>query len=157
VRIAIQVEKKLEELQPADAAFFQQRLNAFKTKMNDADKRWRAALAPFKGAKVVTYHNSWPNFMRRYGLNVVAYVEPKPGVPPSPSHTFELMGLIKDQGVKVIAMEPYFDHKTPQSIADRTGAHLVVLYPSVGGAKTGTDDYFQLMDTNVDTLMKALK
>jgi zinc/manganese transport system substrate-binding protein len=157
VRIAIQVEKKLEELQPADAAFFQQHLNAFKTKMNDADKRWRAALAPFKGAKVVTYHNSWPNFMRRYGLNVVAYVEPKPGVPPSPSHTFELMGLIKDQGVKVIAMEPYFDHKTPQSIADRTGAHLVVLYPSVGGAKTGTDDYFQLMDTNVDTLVKALK
>jgi ABC-type Zn uptake system ZnuABC Zn-binding protein ZnuA len=157
VRIAIQVEKKLEELQPADAAFFQQRLNAFKTKMNDADKRWRAALAPFKGAKVVTYHNSWPNFMRRYGLNVVAYVEPKPGVPPSPSHTFELMGLIKDQGVKVIAMEPYFDHKTPQSIADRTGAHLVVLYPSVGGAKTGMDDYFQLMDTNVDTLVKALK
>jgi zinc/manganese transport system substrate-binding protein len=157
VRIAIQVEKKLEELQPADAAFFQQRLNSFKTRMNDADKRWRAALAPFKGAKVVTYHNSWPNFMRRYGLNVVGYVEPKPGVPPSPSHTFELMGLIKDQGVKVIAMEPYFDSKTPKSIADRTGANLVVLYPSVGGAKTGTDDYFQLMDTNVDTLVKALK
>ena len=157
VRIAIQVEKKLEELQPADAAFFQQHLNAFKTKMNDADKRWRAALAPFKGAKVVTYHNSWPNFMRRYGLNVVGYIEPKPGVPPSPSHTFELLGLIKDQGVKVIAMEPYFDSKTPKSIADRTGAHLVVLYPSVGGAKTGTDDYFQLMDTNVDTLVKALK
>jgi zinc/manganese transport system substrate-binding protein len=157
VRIAIQVERKLEELQPQDAAFFQARLNTFKTRMNDADKRWRAALAPFKGAKVVTYHNSWPNFMRRYGLNVVGYVEPKPGVPPSPSHTFELISLIKQQGVKVIAMEPYFDSKTPQSIAERTGAHLVVLYPSVGGGKTGTDDYFSLMDTNVATLVKALK
>jgi ABC-type Zn uptake system ZnuABC Zn-binding protein ZnuA len=157
VRIAIQVEKKLEEMQPADAAFFQARLNAFKSKMNDADKRWRAALAPYKGAKIITYHNSWPNFMRRYGLDVINYVEPKPGVPPSPSHTFELINLMKQQSVKVIAMEPYFDHKTPQSIADRTGAHLVVLYPSVGGAKSGTDDYFALMDTNVGNLAKALK
>ena len=157
VRIAIQIEKKLEELQPADAATFAANLNAFKKRMNDADKRWRAALAPFKGAKVVTYHNSWPNFMRRYGLNVVGYVEPKPGVPPSPSHTFQLINMMKQQGVKVILMEPYFDHKTPQSIADRTGAKLVVLYPSVGGAKSGTDDYFSLFDTNVAALVKALK
>ena len=157
VRIAIQVEKKLEELQPADAGYFRTRLNTFKSKMNDADKRWRAALAPYRGAKIVTYHNSWPNFMRRYGLNVVGYVEPKPGVPPSPSHTFELIGKMKEQKIKVIVMEPYFDHKTPQSVADRTGANLVVLYPSVGGAKTGTDDYFALFDTNIATLVKALK
>ena len=157
VRIAIQIEKKLEELQPADADFFRAQLNTFKTRMNDADKRWRAALAPYKGAKVVTYHNSWPNFMRRYGLTVAGYVEPKPGVPPSPSHTFDLINLIKQQNVKVIIMEPYFDAKTPQSIAERTGAHLVVLYPSVGGAKSGTDDYFSLMDTNIATLVKALK
>src|SRR6185436_1739779 len=111
VRIAIQVEKKLEELRPADAAYFQAQLNSFKTRMNDADKRWRAALAPFRGAKVVTYHNSWPNFMRRYGLNVVGYIEPKPGVPPSPSHLFDLIGMMKAQNVKVIIMEPYFDAK----------------------------------------------
>ncbi|HUR80766.1 MAG TPA: metal ABC transporter substrate-binding protein [Thermoanaerobaculia bacterium] len=157
VRIAIQVERKLEELQPANAAYFQKRLNDFKVKINDANKRWTAALAPFKGAKIVTYHNSWPNFMRRYGLNVVDYVEPKPGVPPSPSHTFALINKIKEQKVKVIAMEPYFDSKTPQSIAERTGATLVVLYPSVGGAKSGTDDYFSLLDTNVNALVAALK
>jgi len=157
VRIAIQVEKKLEELRPADAAYFQAQLNSFKTRMNDADKRWRAALAPFRGAKVVTYHNSWPNFMRRYGLNVVGYIEPKPGVPPSPSHLFDLIGMMKAQNVKVIIMEPYFDAKTPESLAQRTGAKLVVLYPSVGGAKSGTDDYFSLFDTDIDLLVKALK
>jgi len=157
VRIGIQVEKKLEQLQPANAAYFQKRLNDFKARMNDANKRWTAMLAPFKGAKVVTYHNSWPNFMRRYGLNVVDYVEPKPGVPPSPSHLFQLISTMKEQKVKVIIMEPYFDHKTPQSVADRTGAQLIVLYPSVGGAKTGTDDYFQLFDTNIATLVEALK
>ena len=156
VRMAIQIEKKLEELRPADAPYFQQRLNAFKVKINEANKRWTAALAPFRGAKIVTYHNSWPNFMRRYGLDVVGYVEPKPGVPPSPSHTFELINLMKAQKVKVVTMEPYFDHKTPQSIADRAGAQLVVLYPSIGGTQ-GTDDYIKLFDTNVNALVKALK
>jgi len=157
VRIAIQIQQKLAELRPADAPYFAQRLNAFKIRINDANKRWLAAMAPYRGAKVVTYHSSWPNFAKHFGLDVVNYVEPKPGVPPSPSHTFELINMMKQQHVKAILMEPYFDSKTPQSIAERTGAHLVVLYPSVGGAKSGTDDYFQLFDTNVANLLKALK
>ena len=157
VRIAIQVEKKLEELRPADATFFQQRLNTFKARLNDANKRWTAMLAPYRGAKIVSYHNSWPNFARRYGLNIVGYVEPKPGVPPSPSHTFELMNMMKAQKVKAIIMEPYFDSKTPKSIAAATGATLVILYPSVGGAKTGTADYFQTLDTDITNLVNALK
>jgi ABC-type Zn uptake system ZnuABC Zn-binding protein ZnuA len=157
VRMAIQIERKLSELRPDDAQYFSARLNDFKKRMNEADTRWRTALAPYKGAKVVTYHNSWPNFMRRYGLDVVGYVEPKPGVPPSPSHLFNLINQMKREKVKVILMEPYFDHKTPQSVADRAGAKLIVLYPSVGGAKTGTDDYFQLFDTNVKMLVEALR
>jgi zinc/manganese transport system substrate-binding protein len=157
VRMAIQIERKLEELRPADASYFQQRLNTFKQKINDANKRWLAEMAPYRGAKIVTYHNSWPNFVRHFGLNVVGYVEPKPGVPPSPSHTFELINLMKAQGVKVIAMEPYFDTKTPKSVADQVQAKVVILYPSVGGAKSGTDDYFQLFDTNIRNLVAALK
>jgi zinc/manganese transport system substrate-binding protein len=157
VRIAIQIERKLAELRPADAPYFAQRLNAFKVRMNEANKRWVAEMAPYRGAKIVTYHNSWPNFAKHFGLDVVGYVEPKPGVPPSPSHTFELINLMKQQHAKAIVMEPYFDAKTPQSIAERSGAKLVVLYPSVGGAKSGTDDYFQLFDTNLQNLIKALK
>jgi zinc/manganese transport system substrate-binding protein len=157
VRIAIQIQQKLADLRPADAPYFAQRLNAFKIRINDANKRWLAQMAPHRGAKVVTYHSSWPNFAKHFGLDVVNYVEPKPGVPPSPSHTFELINLMRQQHVKAILMEPYFDAKTPQSIAERTGAKLVVLYPSVGGAKSGTDDYFQLFDTNVANLVKALQ
>jgi ABC-type Zn uptake system ZnuABC Zn-binding protein ZnuA len=157
VRIAIQISNRLTELRPADSQYFAQRLNAFKLKINEANKRWLAQMAPYRGAKIVTYHNSWPNFARHFGLNVVGYVEPKPGVPPSPSHTFELINLMKAQHVKVIAMEPYFDLKTPQSIAAQTGATVVVLYPSVGGARSGTEDYFKLFDTNIANLVKALK
>src|SRR5256714_4773032 len=157
VRIAIQIERKLAELRPADSKYFAQRLNTFKIKINDANKRWKAAMAPYRGAKIITYHNSWPNFAKHFGLNVAGYVEPKPGVPPSPSHTFELINLMKSQHIKVICMEPYFELQTPQSVAAQTGAKVVVLYPSVGGAKTGTDDYFQLFDTNIANLTKALK
>jgi zinc/manganese transport system substrate-binding protein len=155
VRIGIQISNRLTQLRPKDAAYFASRLETFKRRMNEANKRWTAALAPYRGAKIVTYHNSWPNFVRRYGLNVVAYVEPKPGVPPSPTHTFELINLMTDQKVKAILVEPYFDLKTPQSVADRTGAHVVVMYPSVG-AKPELDDYFKLFDRNVAALVKAL-
>jgi len=157
VRMAIQIDNRLAELDPQGAPYYAQRLNAFKIKINDAYKRWRAALAPYQGAKIITYHNSWPNFAKSFGLNVVGYVEPKPGVPPSPSHTFELINQMKAQHIKVIAMEPYFDQKTPQSVAAQTGAQVVILYPSVGGAKSATDDYFQLFDTNIANLTKALK
>jgi zinc/manganese transport system substrate-binding protein len=157
VRIAIQIENRLAELRPADSKYFEQRLNDFKVRINEANKRWTAELAPYRGAKIVTYHNSWPNFAKHFGLDVAGYVEPKPGVPPSPSHTFELINQMKAQHVKVIAMEPYFDLKTPQSIGEQTGATVVVLYPSVGGAKSGTDNYFQLFDTNIANLVKALK
>ena len=144
------------ELRPADAAYFDQRLNAFKVRMNEAYKRWKAQMKPFEGAKIVTYHNSWPNFAKTFGLNVVEHVEPKPGIPPSPSHTLDVINVVKREGVKAIIMEPYFDSKTPQSIAEHTGAKVVVLYPSVGG-KAGLDDYFKLFDYDINELAKALK
>ena len=156
VRMAIQIENRLAELRPADAAYFAQRLNAFKIKINEANKRWVAALAPYRGAKIITYHNSWPNFARHFGLDVAGYVEPKPGVPPSPSHTFELINLMKAQHIKVIAMEPYFDLKTPNSIGRETGAEVLVMPPSVGGVKEITD-YFKLFDYDINLLINAIK
>jgi ABC-type Zn uptake system ZnuABC Zn-binding protein ZnuA len=156
VRMAIQIRNRLAQLRPADAAYFDQRLNTFKVRINEANKRWLAAMAPFKGAKVVTYHSSWPNFTKHFGLDVVGFVEPKPGIPPSPSHTLDLINLMKEQKVKVILMEPYFDQKTPEFIAQKTGAKVVVMYPSVGGAP-GVDDYLKLFDRNIADLTKALK
>jgi zinc/manganese transport system substrate-binding protein len=156
IRIAIQIEKKLEELQPDDGAPFRKNLESFKKRMNEANQRWTKMLAPYRGAKVVTYHNSWPNFAKRYGLNVVGYVEPKPGVPPSPSHTLALINLMKREKVKVILVEPYFDLKTPKSVADRSGSKVLILYPSVLG-RPELSNYFKLFDRNVSELVKALR
>jgi zinc/manganese transport system substrate-binding protein len=104
--------------------------------------------------KVVTYHRSWPNLAGRFGLNVVNYVEPRAGIPPSPAHLVELITMMKRENVKVILVEPYFDLKTPQSVARQTGAQVVVLLPSVGGEKE-IADYFKLFDYDVDLLVKA--
>lgn len=155
-RMAQAVRDKLSELAPASAALFAQRYADFDSRLGAAEKRWDAALAPYKGTKIVTYHRSWPNFMERFGLDVMGYVEPKPGIPPSPSHTLELIQAMKAQGVKLVVVEPYFDVRTPQSIASQAGGAVLVLAPSVGGTKQATD-YIQLFEYDVTQLAAALK
>ena len=126
-------------MRPNDAAYFAQRYDSFEQRLKQADEKWLAEMQPYTGRKIVTYHRSWPNFAEHFGLNVVGYVEPRPGIPPSPQHTVELIGLMKRDSVKVIVVEPYFDLKTPNAIARDTGAQVVVLMPSVGGEKEITD------------------
>ena len=155
-RIAQAIQKKLSEMSPGDAGYFQQRYADFDKRLTAGEARWRAALAPYRGTKVVTYHRSWPNFAEAFGLDVVGYVEPKPGIPPSPSHQLALMQEMKRQGIKIILVEPYFDLKTPNAIARDTGAKVLVLPPSVGGVKPASD-YLKLFDYNVDLLVAALK
>ena len=155
-RIAQLIQKKLSEISPADASYFAERYADFDRRLAEAEKRWQAAMAPYKGAKVVTYHRSWPNFTDAFGLDVIGYVEPKPGIPPSPSHTLELIQEMKRQNVKIVIMEPYFDRKTPDAIARETGAQVIVMAPSVGGEKEVTD-YFKLFDYDVNLLVNAIK
>jgi ABC-type Zn uptake system ZnuABC Zn-binding protein ZnuA len=87
---------------------------------------------------------------------VIGYVEPKPGIPPSPSHTLQLISEMKAQGVKLIIVEPYFDKKTPQAIAGQVGGFVLELPPSVGG-QPGISDYIGLFDYDVAALAAALK
>jgi len=154
--IAQAIRDKLSQIAPAERAYFDQRYKDFDGRLAAAEKRWDATMAPYKGTKIVTYHRSWPNFMDRFGLNVMGYVEPKPGIPPSPSHTLELITSMKAQGVKLIVVEPYFDLKTPKAIATQVGGTVLELAPSVGGTKEATD-YIKLFDYNVGALSAALK
>lgn len=155
--IAQAVRNRLSELSPADKAYFAQRYDDFDRRLAAAEKRWDAAMAPYKGAKVVTYHRSWPNFMERFGLEVIGYVEPKPGIPPSPAHTLQLIDEMKRGGAKLIVVEPYFSLRTPQAIANQvSGGKVLILAPSVGGVKEATD-YIQLFDYDVNLLAGALK
>lgn len=156
LRVATGLAQKLSELSPGDAGFFQQRLQDFKRRLNDAERRWDEQMKPYRGRKVITYHQSWPNFVKRFGLQVADYVEPRPGIPPSPAHVVELISLMKRLNVKLILVEPYFDLKTPQSVARETGGQVVVLMPSVGG-NPESSDYIKLFDYDVNLLAKAFQ
>lgn len=154
-RIAKAVQQKLTELDPDSASYFEQRFQDFDRRLRDAEARWDKEMAPLKGMEVITYHNSWPNFANRFGIQVVGYVEPKPGIPPSPNHTLEVIKQIKQDTIQLILVEPYFDLKTPRAIAAQTGAKVLVLLPSVGGVPE-VKDYFQLFDYNIRLLKTAL-
>jgi zinc/manganese transport system substrate-binding protein len=155
-RIARGIANKLADMDTADGAFFQQRFQDFEKRLLAAEQKWDAEMKPYRGRKVVTYHRSLPNFAKHFGLDVIGYVEPRPGIPPTPSHTLELIQLMKRENCKIILVEPYFDLKTPQSIARGTGAQVVVYLPSVGGVKEVTT-YFQLFDYDIALLTKAFQ
>lgn len=155
-RVAKGFAAKFSEMDAEDAAYFQQRFQDFDRRLSEADKKWLSDMKPYRGRKVVTYHNSAPNFAKHFGLDVVGFVEPRPGIPPTPSHTFDLSNMMKRDNVKVIMVEPYFDRKTPDSIARQTGGVVVEYMPSVGGVKEITN-YFQLFDYDIGLLTKAFQ
>ena len=154
--IARSICDRLTRFRPADRAYFEQRLEAFNARLTDAVKKWTALMVTFKGAKVVTYHRSFPNFAERFGLDIIGYVEPRPGIPPSPGHTLDLIQEMTRQNVKLILVEPYFDLKTPQSVARAVGGRVLILPPSVGGVKEATD-FFALFDYDVALVAQALQ
>src|SRR6185369_15870724 len=155
-RIAQSMADKFSQLRANDRAMFQQRLADFNTRIDAAEKRWLAQMAPYRGTKVVTYHRSFPNFAERFGLVIVGYVEPRPGIPPTPQHTLDLINEMKRQNVKIVLVEPYFDLKTPNAIGRETGAEVLVLPPSVGGVKEITD-YISLFDYDLNLLVNAIQ
>lgn len=155
-RIAKAFADKFSEMSPGDTAFFQANYKAFDQKLAAAEKGWEAKMAPYRGRKVITYHRSWPNFCERFGLDVVDYVEPRPGIPPTPSHTLEVENTMKKQGIKLILVEPYFDLRTPNAIAAAVGGEVAQMMPSVGGNKQITN-YFQLFDYDINLLVNLFQ
>ena len=155
-RIAKAMSDAFSGLRSGDRSYFEQRLSGFVGRLGEAEKRWLAVMAPFKGTKVVTYHRTFPNFADRFGLEIIGYVEPRPGIPPTPQHTLDLIGEMKRLNVKLVLVEPYFDLKTPNSIGRATGAEVLVMPPSVGGEKEASD-YIALFDYDINLLVAAIK
>ncbi len=155
-RIAKAIRDKLSEMDGPNTAYYAQREADFGRRLTEAEQRWKAQMSPYKGLKVVTYHRSWANFADAFGLDVIGYIEPKPGIPPTPQHTLDVINAMKAQNVKIVMVEPYFDLKTPNSIAANTGAKVLVIPPSVGGIPPATD-YFKLFDTDLSMLVDAIK
>jgi zinc/manganese transport system substrate-binding protein len=117
---------------------------------------WAGKMLPFRGEKILTYHRSWIYFTNRFGLIVADEMEPKPGIPPSPGHVLELIQKVKADHVSALLMEPFYERKAPDLIAEKTGLKVLVCANSVGGDE-GAKDYFAMIGNVVEKLAAALK
>lgn len=157
-RIARLFKKRFSELDPANEDYYEKNEKAFEARLNAAEREWQKKLATIKGKPIVAYHTSWRYLAQYTGANIVGFMEPKPGVPPSPSHLAGLILQIKRTGAKVIIMEPFYNRKDADFVASKTGAKVLVIPPSVGGLRgQKLDDYIALMQYDIDQMANALR
>lgn len=117
---------------------------------------WQKQMAPHKGASLVAYHDSWPYFAERFGLKIDMFLEPKPGIPPTPSHVASLIQKMREQNVRVILVDAYVSRRQAESLASKTGAVTVPVSHFPGGVKGTEGGYVQLMDHLVKSISQAL-
>lgn len=157
-RIARLFRRKFSELDPGRAAAYAANATAFETRLNAAERDWQSVRAQIRGKPVVAYHTSWKYLAEYTGMNIVGFMEPKPGVPPSPSHLAGLILQVRRTGAKVIIMEPWYNRKDVDFVAQKTGATVLVLPPSVGGlGRDRPANYIELLRHDIRAIADAVK
>ena len=154
--IADAIYKGLVRISPENQMFFETNLKTFNDKIDAKAKEWVTKMAPFKNTKIIAYHNEWVYFEQRFGLQIVDFLEPKPGIPPSPNQLVKVIGEIKRENIAVIISSPYFTTESADLVARQTNAKVVVLATSVGAADH-IKNYFDLFDNNVNKLVQAFQ
>ena len=155
--VAARITDAFAQLDPNSADHFKANLKKFDDKLQAKLPAWQNLLAPFKGRRIVTYHNSWPYFAKRFEVNMDLFLEPKPGIPPSAAHLAEVVAKMKADNVKVVIVEPHLNRRTAESIAKLTGATVLDFAPYPGIAKAGGDNYLDWLDALVSSLAKAFE
>jgi len=140
---------------PSEEEYFWQNYRKYTEQIDSAIVEWQRVMQPFTGTKIVTYHNSWIYFATRFNLEIVGYIEPKPGIPPSPSHIASLVETMKNEQVKVIMIEPYYNLRVAETVAARTGVRVLILPSSIGGVKE-VNTYLELFDYLISKLSETL-
>jgi len=153
--VAQNIAAALAEVDAKNAETYRANLQKFTATLDAKITEWQQTLAPFKGASVVAYHDSWPYFARDFGLKIELYLEPKPGVPPTPSHLAEVIMKMKKEKAQVIIVDPYLNRRTAETVARDTGAVVLDVTQFPGGLKGTEGGYIQLEDYLVNALAKA--
>lgn len=154
---AARIAEAFAQLEPKSADYFKANLKKFDDKLQAKLPEWQKLLAPFKGKRIVTYHNSWPYFAKRFELNMDLFLEPKPGLPPTPVHLAEVIAKMKAENIRLIVVEPHLNRKTAEAVAGHTDAKLLDFAPYPGAAKGAGDTYLDWMDALVNSLAKTFQ
>jgi len=152
--VAQAIAGRMAELDPENAAFFRENLRSWTARIDRGLVRWTRAMQPYRGTKIASYHATFNYFHARFGLEGVGYLEDRPGIPPAPAHLMDLIRIMRAAHVGVIFHESYYDRATSDLVAGRTGAKVLVLPTSVGGAP-GASNYDQLIDYIVNQFVTA--
>jgi zinc/manganese transport system substrate-binding protein len=155
-QIARNICNGLERISPENKNFFEANLKTFNETIDQKLKSWNLQMAKYKGTKVIAYHNEWCYFENRFGLQIVDFLEPKPGIPPTPSQLVKIIGEIKSNSIKVIISSPYFTTSSSDVVAKQTGAKVLTLATSVG-AFDSVKNYYDVFDYNIKQLVETLK
>lgn len=153
--VASSITNRLIKLSPQNESYFKENLTKFNNLIDTKMNEWGEILAPHGGKKLITYHKSWSYFAKRFGFEIVGELEPKPGVPPSPSHLKNIINIVNQESVELILLENFYKDNAAQYIAERTGVKVVVTPLSVGGTKEA-DNYISLMDIIVRNIKEGL-
>ena len=154
--IARNIANGLERVDPSNKSFYESNLQSFYSRIDSKMKEWQAKMVSFKGSKIIAYHNEWVYFETRFGLDIVDFMEPKPGIPPSPSQLVKVIKEIKANNIKVIISSPYFTTSSSDVVSKQTGAKELTLATSVGGFDP-IKNYFDLFDYDINQLTTVLK
>ena len=153
--IAQNIADAFAENDPPNAATYRANLKNFTAALDAKLVEWQKTLTPFKGRSLVAYHDSWPYFAREFGLKIELFLEPKPGIPPTPAHLAEVISKMKEEQVRVIIVDPYLNRRTADTVARETGATVVPVTQFPGGLKGTEGGYIQLVDQLVNSLAAA--
>ena len=151
--MAEEIYNALTDFSSSDADYFKKNLDSFKNNIDSKMINWSASISGMKQKNIITFHKSWGYFSDRFGINVVSNVEPKPGIPPTPSHDAELIQLIKKDKLKIILMENYYSDSAPNHISESTGIKVVKVPNAVNGIE-GVDTYIKLIDYIINQISK---
>ncbi len=154
-KVASNIAAGLSVVDPARADHYRQCLRTFQDRLLAKQVLWRKALEPHRGRQVVSYHNSWPYFAAEFGLKFELFIEPKPGIPPSPAHLAALVAAMKEKRALVIFVEPSLGRKAADTLVRSTGATLVSASQFPGGIKGTEAGYVELLDALVSSLAQA--
>lgn len=154
--IAKNIYDKLSLSWPEESDYFYANFNKYSSELDSAIFAWTKIIEPYQNQKIIAYHNSWPYFADKFKINVAGFIEPKPGIPPTPKHLLSVIELMKNENIKVIIISPYFDQKPARTIADKTGAEVIAIAPSVG-AVNNVKTYLDLFEYNLNALASAFE
>ena len=153
--IAQALSARLVELDPANAAFYQSQLQAFKQTWQTAITRWEKLAAPLKGQPYVAQHQAYSYMNAWLGLKQVAVLEPKPGMEPSVSHLSQVIVQLQQNPAKMVVRSAYQNPKPSKWIAERAHIPEVILPYSVG-ASEASKDLYGLFDDTIARLLAGM-